>query len=162
MAAAGLPLLKLSTLLVKAIAKPLASSIKREAKKYPTIDYVCVNAGNWIHYCYARINVAAMGYKFIGVKPLPHDQALADGVSFLAEAFVIGFSAAVVVIDFRRSALKSAISAAKLKEEKKREKDEIADALAALHVRLDRIESSQNQQSSSSLKEGKKSSGWLW
>ena len=104
MAAAGLPLLKLSTLLVKAIAKPLASGIKNEAKKYPTIDYVCVSAGNWVHYCYARINVAAMGYKFVGVKPLPHDQALSDGVSFLAEAFVIGFSAAVVVIDYRHDA----------------------------------------------------------
>jgi optic atrophy 3 protein len=162
MAAAGLPLLKLSTLLVKAIAKPLASGIKNEAKKYPTIDYVCVSAGNLVHYCYARINVAAMGYKFVGVKPLPHDQALSDGVSFLAEAFVIGFSAAVVVIDYRRSAAKSALSAAKLKEEKKREKDEIADALRAIHQRLDKIENNQSKQNKDETTEGKKQSGWLW
>ena len=138
--AAGIPLLKLSTLLVKAIAKPLASRLKSESKRSPFIDRVFVGMGNSVHYFYARANVMASGYKFIGVKPLPHDQALRDGVAAFSESLVLGFSAVVIVFDYRRNAIKNAAKEVKMKMEKQYEKDKSKRRLKEIHDRLDRIE----------------------
>lgn len=113
MAAAGLPLLKLSTLLVKTIAKPLGRYIKNQSKYYPRLDRTLCGLANAIHYANVRVNVLASGYKFISLRPLPHDRALAEGVAIFSEGLVLGFSGLVIVVEFNRSALKSAASAAK-------------------------------------------------
>ena len=47
------------------------------------------------------------------IHPLPHDRALAEGVAIFSEGLVLGFSGLVIVVEFNRSALKSAASAAK-------------------------------------------------
>ena len=116
MAAAGLPLLKLSTLLVKTIAKPLGRYMKNEAKYRPMLDRSFCSLANAIHYANVRVNVLASGYKFISLRPLPHDRALAEGVAIFSEGLVLGFSGLVIVVEFNRSAKKSAASAAKAAE----------------------------------------------
>ena len=70
MAAAGLPLLKLSTLLVKTIAKPLGRYMKNESKYYPLLDRSFSGLANAVHYTNVRVNVLASGYKFISLRPL--------------------------------------------------------------------------------------------
>jgi hypothetical protein len=73
---AGLPLLKLSSLLIKTISKPLATRLKFEATRSPAFHRAGVYCGQTSHYLSSRINVFASGYKFLGVKPLPKDEAM--------------------------------------------------------------------------------------
>ena len=116
---AALPLLKLSTLLVKTIAKPLASQLKSASATRPRLANFCASIGNSVHYIYSRANVIAAGHKFVGVKPLPAEQAVSDGISTLSEALVLGFSAGAVIIDALRSANSNALKAEKAAEEKR-------------------------------------------
>ena len=139
MAAAGLPLLKLSTLLVKTIAKPLGRYMKNESKYYPRLDRTFCGLANAIHYANVRVNVLASGYKFVSLRPLPHDRALAEGVAIFSEGLVLGFSGLVIVVEFKRSALKSAASAAKAaakeaahEAEQDRQRSELEKRLALL------------------------------
>jgi len=133
--AAALPLLKLSTLAVKAIAKPLASRLKVEAAIRPRLREMCESLGNGVHYLYSRINVMASGHKFIGVKPLSPDQALADGISTLSESLVLGFSAVVIVVDYQRSAASNEAKAIKAAAEKQAEFERLESRFLALEAR---------------------------
>ena len=118
MAAAGLPLLKLSTLLVKTIAKPLGGYVKSKAKQFPILDRALYNFGNSYHYAFVRVNVLASGHKFISCRPLPHDQGLKDGTAMFSEGLVLGFSAFVILVETARSQAKAAASKQKLDDEK--------------------------------------------
>jgi len=135
MAAAGLPLLKLGTLFVKTISKPLASRLKIEAQKRPLLGRMCQGVGDGIHYMYSRGNVVASGYKFVGVKPLPVQEAVSDGAGVIAEGLVVGFSVFAVVVESLRSAKSNAQKAEKAAEEKRRE----AEALEARFLKLEQL-----------------------
>ena len=54
---AGLPLLKLSGLLVKTIAKPVATRLKIESVKHPNFQRVCKSIGQLAHQIASRVNV---------------------------------------------------------------------------------------------------------
>lgn len=121
---AGLPLLKLSSLLIKTISKPLATRLKFEASRLPAFYDASVRAGQASHYMSSRVNVFASGYKFLGVKPLPADEALDMGVSYLADGIVIALGATVIIIEYKRGELKNAIKAEKAAA--KEEADKVA------------------------------------
>lgn len=130
---AGLPLLKLSSLLIKTISKPLATRLKFEASRLPAFYKASVRAGQASHYMSSRINVFASGYKFLGVKPLPVDEALDVGVSYLADGIVIFLGATVIIIEYKRGEAKNAVKAEKAAAK------ELADKLA-LEARFSDIE----------------------
>ncbi len=138
--ATALPLLKLSTLAVKAIAKPLAARMKVEASYRPKFKSLCEKIGEGVHYMYSRMNVVASGHKFVGVKPLSAEQALSDGISTLSETFVVAFSAMVIIVDYSRSNTSNALKAAKAADEKKAEKDALEARFNALELRLEALE----------------------
>ncbi len=54
---AGLPLLKLAGLLVKTIAKPVATRLKIESVKHPNFQRYCKNMGQFAHQIGSRVNV---------------------------------------------------------------------------------------------------------
>lgn len=95
---AGLPVLKLAGLLVKTISKPFTSRLKVEAQKRERVGNFVASVGQSIHYVTTRINVFATGYKFIGVKPLPRDDALSEGVTFLSESFLLIIAGSIIII----------------------------------------------------------------
>jgi hypothetical protein len=167
MAAAGLPLLKLSALLVKTIAKPLASRLKVEAASRPALREFCEKIGNKVHYIYSRMNVVASGYKFVGVKPLAPEVALNDGISTLSETLVVGFSAFVVIVDYSRSATSNAEKAEKAAEDKRRTQEELEARFRALEDRATAMEQRAERRWFQREKErtdeaAKASSSWFW
>ena len=54
---AGLPLLKLAGLLVKTIAKPVATRLKIESFKHPNFQTACKKMGQFAHQVASRVNV---------------------------------------------------------------------------------------------------------
>jgi hypothetical protein len=119
----GLPFLKLGSLLVKQIGKPLASRLRIEAGKRPKFANLCTKAGQWQHYISSRITVFANGYKFIGVKPLPEEEAQKNGIEFLSESIVLTVMAGIIIFEYdrgeRKTAVKAAAAAAKERNQQK-------------------------------------------
>lgn len=91
----------------------MANRIKIEAKKHPMMMNGCVYIGQISHQITSRLNVLASGYKILGIKPLPEEEALARGVNFLSEAFVFLVGGGIIVVEYNRSEEKSAIKAQK-------------------------------------------------
>jgi len=116
--AAGLPLLKLSALLVKTISKPVGMFFKAQAQKHAKLSLVFEGVGQKMHYVQSRINVFASGYKFVGVKPLPAEQALNDGVGTMSEMLVMSISATIVIYEYQKSVIKDRDKANALNAEK--------------------------------------------
>ena len=137
---AGLPLLKLSALLVKTISKPVAAFMKAQAQKEKRLADIFCHMGQSLHYVSSRINVIASGYKFVGVKPLPADQALNDGVGVFSEMLVLSISATLVVYEYERSANKEIIKNEKLSAEKAHQRYLTEARFQGIENRLHRIE----------------------
>ncbi len=96
---------------MKTIAKPVASRMKVEAKKHPLFMSICTHIGEFSHQITSRVNVLASGYKILGIKPLPEDEALSRGVNFLSESFVFLVGGTIIVVEYQRSEAKSAVKA---------------------------------------------------
>lgn len=141
---APLPLLKLAGLLVKTIAKPVATRLKVEARKHPTFSRICIKVGELSHQVTSRMNVIASGYKILGVNPLPEEEALSRGVNFLSESFVFTVAGTIIIVEYSRSETKNALKAQKAAEEESRFRQYLDDKFAALsadlHFLRDRVE----------------------
>ena len=137
---AGLPLLKLSALLVKTISKPVGMFFKAQAQKEPRAAAVFMSVGQRMHYVQSRINVFASGYKFVGVKPLPNEQALNDGVGTMSELLVLSLSATIVIYEYQKSAIKDRDKAAALNAEKQTQRFMQEQRFRDLEARLAQLE----------------------
>eukprot|EP01035_Chromulina_nebulosa_P022791 gene22791-29510_t len=84
----GLPLLKLAGLLVKQIAKPLSNRLKQQANKNERTNESLISFGQLLHRLSSRLTVFVSGYRFLGVKPLPNEEALSKAVVFISESVV--------------------------------------------------------------------------
>lgn len=86
MAPFALPLIKLSALFLKQVSKPVASRLKVEAQKSRRMHSVLCRLGEFSNQTQARVNVYAAGYRFVGMKPLPVEEALTTGITFVSES----------------------------------------------------------------------------
>lgn len=140
MAAAGLPLLKLSALLVKTISKPVGAFFKAQSQKEKRVADFFIGVGQRMHYVQSRINVIASGYKFVGVKPLASDQALNDGAGTMSELLVLSISATLVIYEYQRSAAKDKLKNELLAAEKAHQRYLIESRFQGIETRLEHIE----------------------
>jgi len=85
--------------------------MKIEAKRHPTLMSSCIYVGQFSHQITSRLNVLASGYKILGIKPLPEDEALSRGVNFLSEAFVFLVGGGIIIVEYSRSEAKNALKA---------------------------------------------------
>ena len=89
--------------LIKTLSKPLASRLKIAAKKREGLNHFCKFVGEKAHQISSRLNVYASGHQVITIKPLPEEEALQDGISYLSEVFVFAVASTVLVIEYHRS-----------------------------------------------------------
>lgn len=146
---AALPVLKLAGLLVKQIAKPLAARMKIESAKHPKgrLAELCVSTGQAAHQLGSRLNVLASGYSFIGVKPLPRDDALSKGINFWSETVVFICAGTIITIEYQRGEKKNqekaqlaAAKEAKQQQELQDRFQEVNNLIKELKERIDDME----------------------
>lgn len=137
---AGLPLLKLSSLFIKALSKPLATRLKVEAGRSPRFHESSVHVGQAAHYFSSRLNVFASGYKFLGVKPLPTEEALEMGVSYIADGVVIVLGATIIIVEYTRGEARNKAKADKAAALDAEQQAALEARFASLHTRMNDIE----------------------
>ncbi|KAI9484116.1 MAG: optic atrophy 3 protein-domain-containing protein [Benjaminiella poitrasii] len=95
--------IKIGSLLVRTLAKPVANSIKTQAKQHPKFREFCINVAQGSHTLEMTLKMKFLGYKTEKIRPLNDARAIESGANFLSEAFVFAVAASVIIAESWRS-----------------------------------------------------------
>ncbi|KAI8028501.1 OPA3-like protein [Camellia lanceoleosa] len=134
-----LPLLKLGTLVLKTLSKPIASRLKKEAGKHPKFRKVIAN-----HRLTTTMQRRIYGHATdVEIRPLNEEKAVQAAVDLLGEFFVFSVAGVALILEVQRSARSEA------KKEELRKKDlegmrqkdeELAKEIELLKKKLEELE----------------------
>ncbi|CAO3677669.1 unnamed protein product [Umbelopsis ramanniana] len=95
--------LKLGALLVRTLAKPVANSIKTQAKQHATFRDFCINVAQISHRMEMNMKMKFLGYRKEVIRPLNDTKAIEAGANFLSESFIFGVAATIILAENWRS-----------------------------------------------------------
>ena len=144
-AVAGLPFIKLGSLLLKQLAKPLSARLKIEAARSPRLSSFLQKTGQLMHSISSRITVFASGFKFLGVKPLPEDEALKAGIEFCSESFLVITGASIIIYEYDKAERKNQIKTQKLLEKEAEDRKLLDQRFQNIELELSQLRDSVRQ-----------------
>ncbi|CAO3606911.1 unnamed protein product [Cunninghamella blakesleeana] len=95
--------IKLGSLLLRTLAKPVANSIKVQAKQHPAFREFCIGVAQKSHKWEMTLKMKFLGYKKEVIRPLNDAKAIESGANFLSESFVFGVAASIIIAENWRS-----------------------------------------------------------
>ncbi|KAI8799615.1 optic atrophy 3 protein-domain-containing protein [Cladochytrium replicatum] len=99
---------KLGSLLLRTLAKPVANSIKNQAKQHPSFKKFCMDVAQTYHRVETNMKMRFLDYKVEGnIRPLNDVRAVELGANFLSEALVFGVAVITVMGETVRQSRKS-------------------------------------------------------
>ncbi|KAI9324734.1 optic atrophy 3-like protein, partial [Obelidium mucronatum] len=98
---------KIGALIIRTVAKPLATSLKAQAVQHPTFKRACIGVAQAYHRIEENLKMKFLGYKVETIRPLNEARAVELGSSFLAEFFIFGVAGSLVAYEAIRSSNKS-------------------------------------------------------
>ncbi len=113
--------IKLGSLLVKTLSKPIAKGLKARLTNHPKMTEYCARVGQTSHLFWSIITIRAAGHVGLRVKPLDDASALNLGAETISEIFIFSVAGTCIILELARSdAVKARDAKAKrLKEEEK-------------------------------------------
>ncbi|KAK9477846.1 OPA3-domain-containing protein [Lipomyces japonicus] len=100
--------LKIGSLLIRTLAKPIANSIKSRAKHHGPFRNTCIAVAQRLHATDVRLRSGLIGSKATAkVRPLNDTKAIEMGANFLSETFLFSVAASVVLFESVRSSRKA-------------------------------------------------------
>ncbi|XP_027105405.1 uncharacterized protein [Coffea arabica] len=116
-----LPLLKLGTLAVKTLSKPIASRLKVQAGRHPKFRNFIVGIAQGNHRITTQMQRRIYGHATdVEIRPLNEEKAVQAAVDLLGEVFVFSVAVAALIFEVQRSARSEA-----KKEELRRQEMEV-------------------------------------
>ncbi|WWD16456.1 hypothetical protein CI109_100882 [Kwoniella shandongensis] len=119
---------KIFSLAVKTLAKPIANTIKAQATQHETFRNICIGLAQRMHRTEARMRMGLLNTEGVAVKPLNDTRAIQNGATTLAETFLFIVGAGLIVGESYRSSRK---------ETKRR--DDVKDRLESLEGEIGRL-----------------------
>ncbi|SCU87435.1 LAME_0D10066g1_1 [Lachancea meyersii CBS 8951] len=99
--------LKLGTLLIRQVTRPVANVLKAQAKQHDKFKEVCVGLAQRMHRVDARLRTRlSTAERELKIRPLNDARAVENGATLLSEAFVFGVTGSVVVWETLRQRTK--------------------------------------------------------
>ncbi|KAM7264310.1 hypothetical protein ACFE04_001993 [Oxalis oulophora] len=115
-----LPLLKIGTLAVKTLSKPVASRLKHQATLHPRFRQFIINIAQANHRISTQIQRAIYSHATnVEIRPLNEEKAVQAAADLIGEIFVFMVGGAVVIFEWQRSSRSEA-----RKEEQRRKEFE--------------------------------------
>ncbi|XP_020596114.1 OPA3-like protein, partial [Phalaenopsis equestris] len=116
-----LPFVKLGTLAIRTLAKPIASRLKQQAGVHPRFRELIVNLAQMNHRFTTTIqrNIYAHSTD-VAIRPLNEEKAVQAAADLIGELFVFSVAGVVVVFEVQRSSRSEA-----KKEELRRQEFEV-------------------------------------
>ncbi|KAK6777262.1 hypothetical protein RDI58_023979 [Solanum bulbocastanum] len=99
-----LPLLKLGTLALRTLSKPIAARLKKEARLYPKFRNFIISIAQANHRITTTMQRRIYGHATdVGIRPLNEEKAVQAAVDLLGELFVFSVAGAIVVFEVQRN-----------------------------------------------------------
>ncbi|KAJ3890798.1 optic atrophy 3 protein-domain-containing protein [Lentinula edodes] len=96
---------KIATLLIRTIAKPISSQIKRQAKEHERFRNFCVSLAQLMYRTEVRLRTGILGEPpKHNIRPLSETKAIDSGANALAEGFLFSVAAALILGESYRAA----------------------------------------------------------
>ncbi|KAK2642333.1 hypothetical protein Ddye_024096 [Dipteronia dyeriana] len=139
-----LPVLKLGTLALKTLSKPLAAKLKQQASIHPRFRQFIVNIAQLNHRVTTRMQRRIHSHATdVEIRPLNEEKAVQAAVDLIGEIFIFTVAGAVVIFEVQRSsrseARKEEIRKKELEELKERD-DNLAREVGLLRQKLEELE----------------------
>ncbi|EYU28025.1 hypothetical protein ABFS82_13G102100 [Erythranthe guttata] len=139
-----LPLLKLGTLALKTVSKPIAARLKQQAGLHPKFRNIIVSVAQANHRITTTMQRRLYGHATdVAIRPLDEEKAVQAAVDLIGEAFVFSVAVAALFFEVQRNAR----SEAKKEEIRKQEMeamrerdDELAKEVELLKQKMAEIE----------------------
>ncbi|WVN90716.1 uncharacterized protein L203_105958 [Cryptococcus depauperatus CBS 7841] len=97
---------KIFSLAVKTLAKPIANTIKSQATQHETFRHICIGLAQRMHRTEARMRMGLLNADAGNIKPLNDTRAIQNGATTLAETFLFLVGAGLIVGESVRSSRK--------------------------------------------------------
>ncbi|KDQ59828.1 hypothetical protein JAAARDRAFT_33401 [Jaapia argillacea MUCL 33604] len=95
---------KLGTLLIRTLAKPISNQLKSQAKQHETFRNVCVSLAQNMYKAEVKLRTGLLGdTSKHNVRPLSETKAIENGANALAEGFLFGVAALLIILETWRS-----------------------------------------------------------
>ncbi|CAL5412280.1 hypothetical protein ACSBR2_014576 [Camellia fascicularis] len=99
-----LPLLKLGTLALKTLSKPIAARLKKEAGLHPKFRQSIINMAQANHRFTTTIQRSIYGHATnVEIRPLNEKNAVQSAVDLLGEVFVFSVAGVALIFEVQRS-----------------------------------------------------------
>ncbi|OCF31649.1 hypothetical protein I316_06654 [Kwoniella heveanensis BCC8398] len=132
---------KIFSLAVKTLAKPIANTIKAQAAQHETFKNICIGLAQRMHRTEARMRLGLLNTEAGQIKPLNDARAIQNGATTLAETFLFLVGAGLIVGESYRSSRKDT-----------KRRDKVQDRLDSLEEEVKRL--SDALRDSGALKDG--------
>jgi len=100
--------IKLGSLLIRTLAKPIGNKIKQQAVEHARFRELCMGLAQWSHRSEVRLRTSLLGEELKHIKPLSEAKAVANGANMLAEGFLFVVAAGLILGETYRSSRSSA------------------------------------------------------
>lgn len=132
--------LKLTTLLVKTVAKPMANVIKQQAKEHERFRNICIKMAQSLHRNETRLRMSLLGEKKIKIRPLNDTKAIEQGATFISEFFIFSVAGSLIFYEAYRSRKKASTARESLADDisvLQSEIEYIKEKLGELNIKMD-------------------------
>lgn len=133
---------KLATLLVRTLAKPIANRLKSQAAQHDTFKNLCIDFAQMIHRSEIKLRTYILGEPTKHIRPLSEVRAVENGANMLAEGFLFAVAASLILGETWRSSR----SESKRREGVNDQLDDLGTRLVELSTRVDNISESMESQ----------------
>ncbi|ORX91727.1 OPA3-domain-containing protein [Basidiobolus meristosporus CBS 931.73] len=94
---------KIFSLLVRTIAKPVANTIKNRTKSNPNFRAMCISVAQWTHKAEMNLKMKFLGYNKEKIRPLNDAKAIEAGANFLGESIIFTIAGSLIVFETLRT-----------------------------------------------------------
>ncbi|KAH7686067.1 Optic atrophy 3-like protein [Dioscorea alata] len=123
-----LPLVKLGTLAVKTLSKPIANRLKKEAGNYPKFRLFIINIAQINHQFSTTLQRRLYSHATnVKIRPLDEEKAVQAAADLLGDVFVFLVAGGVLIFEVQRSARSESRKEEARKQELQALKDKEAD-----------------------------------
>lgn len=99
--------LKLTSLLVRTVAKPIATTLKHQAKNHESFRKSCIRIAQTMHLTDVKLRMRLIGEKKIKIRPLNDNKAIENGANFISEFFIFLVAGSLILYESFRSRKKA-------------------------------------------------------
>ncbi|KAK7331983.1 hypothetical protein VNO80_28729 [Phaseolus coccineus] len=139
-----LPLLKLGTLALKTLSKPVASRLKQQAALHPRFRQLIVKMAQSNHQITTKMQRRIYGHATdVEIRPLNEEKAVQAAVDLIGELFVFSVAGVLLIFEVQRSSRSEARKEELRKQELgavKEKNENLAEEVELLKQRIQELE----------------------